>query len=66
MANANDDTCPACGGRTTPIAYGYPGPEMIEAAERGEIELGGCTVFDGQPTRRCRTCGAESDLRPAR
>lgn len=67
MPNADDthDRCVACGGETILIAYGYPGPEMCEAAERGEIELGGCTVFYGQPTRRCRSCGAESDPRPA-
>jgi hypothetical protein len=40
-----------------PIAYGFPGPEMFEAAERGEIVLGGCTVDAGNPTRSCQ-CGA--------
>lgn len=27
-----------------PIAYGYPIPEMIEAAKRDEIVLGGCFI----------------------
>jgi len=49
-------TCSQCGGPTIPIAYGFPGPELSDAAERGEVELGGCLVFPEQ--RRCLTCGA--------
>lgn len=52
------EACGRCGGRIVPVAYGFPGPDMWEAAERGDIVLGGCTVFDGQPTRRCTTCDA--------
>lgn len=32
-----------------PIVYGYPTPEAMEAAKRGEIILGGCLVSPGQP-----------------
>lgn len=32
-----------------PILYGYPTPEAMEAAKRGEIILGGCLVRPGQP-----------------
>ena len=35
--------CPRCGSvEAIRIVYGYPGPEMAEAEERGEIRLGGC------------------------
>ena len=61
-----EPSCEICGGSTVPIAYGYPGPEMWEAAERGEIELGGCMVFDGQPMRRCTSCGAALSRRRSR
>jgi hypothetical protein len=34
--------CPECSSEdTVPIVYGYPSNEMCEAAERGEISLGG-------------------------
>lgn len=54
------DTCPVCGATPVPIVYGYPGIEMIEAERRGEVVLGGCVVWDGQPTRRCPTCGSDA------
>lgn len=53
-----ENPCPRCGGEPVPIAYGLPGAEMLAAAERGEIRLGGCVVFDGQPTGQCAACGA--------
>lgn len=51
--------CPNCGRSISPqpIAYGYPGPEMADAAARGEIHLGGCRVFWDFPSYRCRECG---------
>jgi hypothetical protein len=35
--------CPECGSRENviPIVYGYPSDELFEAADRGEVELGG-------------------------
>ncbi|MEO6629480.1 MAG: hypothetical protein ABIP03_13050 [Aquihabitans sp.] len=49
--------CSSCGSSdTVPIAYGFPGSEMFGAAERGEIDLGGCVIFDDNPTHRCRAC----------
>ena len=52
-------SCPACGGgNSMPIEYGEPAPETWDAAERGEIELGGCVVVFGlDPAWRCRQCG---------
>jgi hypothetical protein len=49
--------CPRCGGPMLPIVYGYPGIEMREAEQRGEIVLGGCTVDSGMPAFSCRSCG---------
>jgi hypothetical protein len=59
--------CPKCGGLdVVPILYGYPGPGMMEAAERGTIALGGCCVGDRDPRKHCTACGEEFDLPPAR
>ncbi|UCH79180.1 MAG: hypothetical protein JSU81_04330 [Candidatus Coatesbacteria bacterium] len=35
--------CPKCGSdeNVIPIVYGYPSEELFEAAERGEVALGG-------------------------
>jgi len=49
--------CPKCGSRDiVPIRYGLPGPEMTAAADRGEIELGGCCVANDDPTLYCKAC----------
>ena len=53
-------TCPECGGKFLPIIYGYPGPKMIEAAEKGEVLLGGCVVEEANPNWRCTDCGKGS------
>jgi hypothetical protein len=45
--------CGACGEPGTPIAYGYPGPDMMKAAEEGSIVLGGCVVSEDSPRWRC-------------
>ncbi len=39
------------------IVYGFPGGELVEAAKRGEVELGGCVVSGDRPLFRCRRCG---------
>lgn len=33
--------CPECNGRVVPIVYGLPSPAQLEAADRGEVHLGG-------------------------
>ncbi len=38
------------------LVYGYPGEEMREQAERGEIALGGCCQLLGAPQRECLSC----------
>ena len=58
MLKRRRPVCPKCGSSdVVPIVYGYPLPEMMEAAERGEIELGGCCVTDEDPTLYCKACG---------
>ena len=59
--------CPKCGSLdVVPIEHGYPGPEMMTEAERGEIALGGCCVTDRDPRKHCKACGKEFDRPPAR
>jgi hypothetical protein len=42
--------CPSCSAtHVIRIAYGYPGPEMWAAADRGEIALGGCVIGPENP-----------------
>ena len=61
-------SCPKCGSLdVVPIFYGLPGgPEVMEAAKKGKIALGGCCVTDNDPQKRCKACGAEFDFRPSR
>lgn len=49
--------CPHCGSKVLSIQYGYPGHEMMEAAERGEILLGGCCISPDSPDCACPVCG---------
>ena len=53
--------CPECHdkGSIVEIAYGYPGIEMIEKYEKGEIKLGGCLVSEDNPDWHCNKCGHE-------
>jgi ribosomal protein S27AE len=52
--------CPKCGlDGVIPIMYGDPAPEAWAAAERGELQLGGCCVEDGMPIWHCTKCGHE-------
>ena len=52
--------CVACGSTGRPIVYGLPTISLFEAAERGEVELGGCCPPQW-PT--CGRCGAFSRTR---
>jgi hypothetical protein len=64
---ADPDTnprCPTCGARGIPLVYGYPDDGLMEAAERGQVDLGGCVLSDDDPTRTCsrgHTWGRLSD-----
>ncbi|UCE28456.1 MAG: hypothetical protein JSW52_10515 [Candidatus Coatesbacteria bacterium] len=50
--------CAECGSseNVIPIIYGYPGPELREAAERGEVFLGGCVMTGDDPLWYCKSC----------
>jgi hypothetical protein len=53
---ADPDTnprCPTCGARGLPIVYGMPDDTLFEAAERGEVALGGCVISDHDPSLAC-------------
>ena len=54
--------CPKCkSNNVIPIIYGYPAPETVVEAEKGNFKLGGCIEFigGGQPDRFCKACGHE-------
>jgi len=39
-----------------PIAYGYPGPGMLEDADKGLVKLGGCVISGNDPHWYCQVC----------
>ena len=49
--------CPQCDSieRIEQIVYGLPSPDLMMAAGRNEVSLGGCTV--GEYNCRCGECG---------
>ena len=50
--------CPLCRqNKVLEIMYGMPTYEMFQAAEKGEVVLGGCCIEDSSPNWRCPTCG---------
>lgn len=49
--------CKHCGGKVLPVVYGLPAPMLLEAAERGELILGGCCIFPENPDYQCPICG---------
>lgn len=53
--------CPRCGSAAREIVYGLPSLELFEAADRGEVALGGCGVVEDAPAFRCGgvDCGLE-------
>ena len=53
MTVTKQRTCPNCGSHAVPIVYGMPGFDLFEAANRGEVVLGGCIVDDDLPIWRC-------------
>lgn len=56
--------CPDCKQRAgVEIGYGYPSPELMEAASRGDIVLGGCCLTEEAPERECTACGHQWNIR---
>ena len=51
--------CPHCRSKTgVPVQYGFPTLASVDAAERGEVVLGGCVLGDDDPPRACTSCRA--------
>ena len=67
MSEAQTNTTPArqrrckrCGSeKAVPIVRGLPDDELFQAAERGEVFLGGCHVGGEQARRHCLACEHE-------
>lgn len=59
--------CPKCGKNLVEIVYGMPAPELFEAAERGEVILGGCCFSGDDPKYHCKNCNIDysRDLKKA-
>jgi predicted Zn-ribbon and HTH transcriptional regulator len=56
----NPTKCPRChSDEALPIAYGLPGPELVEEAAAGRVALGGYMVWTEAPDWRCVRCGHE-------
>ena len=54
----NPPKCPRChSDEVLPIAYGMPGPEMIEESAVGRGVLGGGEVWPEAPDWLCVKCG---------
>eukprot|EP01037_Dinobryon_pediforme_P017700 gene17700-17914_t len=59
--------CPQCRERSgVDIIYGYPGFELVEQEERGEIVIGGCVIDAAAPDRHCRSCQHEWQIKRRR
>ncbi|MEJ3406129.1 hypothetical protein WDJ51_15445 [Rathayibacter sp. YIM 133350] len=58
--DARAHACPEChSGSTIQIIYGVADALLIEAADDGEVILGGWLYASDAPTRHCKGCGAE-------
>ncbi|PWW23364.1 hypothetical protein JD79_02538 [Geodermatophilus normandii] len=53
-------TCPHCPDAPAGVPYvlGLPSAEAFEAAERGEVVLGGCVLSEPVPAWACPRCEA--------
>ena len=53
-------SCPACDSNDVAIiVFGYPSWETVEAADSGELRLGGCSVEQDDPEWHCNQCEYE-------
>lgn len=54
------ECCPACHSeRVREILYGYPLPDAMDAANRGELVIGGCEIDESNPSWQCLDCHAD-------
>src|ERR1700694_3764906 len=52
------ERCPMCGdSNSVEIVYGMPDAELSATAAKGLVELGGCSIVQGDPDTHCRGCG---------
>jgi formate-dependent nitrite reductase cytochrome c552 subunit len=64
MRQIRKTICPQCHERQgVDIAYGMPGIELAEMAERGEAWLGGCCLTEDMPERHCLSCHHEWQIK---
>ena len=58
--------CPHCAGAMRPIVWGYPlmDDPLLEAANQGEVFLGGCIIPEG-PTPQWHCPGCDRDVHVA-
>ena len=53
----NKYICPICKKKSVvKIVYGYPGQELLDAALKKEVVLGGCIVEEANPEFYCLKC----------
>ncbi len=57
MPRRRSPKCPKCNAAMIPIEYGFPDDALLEAAERGEVRIGGCIIDADNPDLVCE--GAE-------
>ncbi len=54
---ASQHTCSRCRRLgALPVLWGYPSPEALEQARRGEVILGGCEIGEPMYRRLCEEC----------
>lgn len=51
-------TCPQCKSNefSVPVAYGFPGDELLRLAEEGKVQLMGCVMSEEEPAGYCHKC----------
>ena len=54
------ERCSKCGSEDVVyFVYGYTSEEMVERSLRGDVVVGGSTVWPEAPNRACQQCGNE-------
>jgi hypothetical protein len=57
VSNEKAEKCPGCGRTGVMVVYGMPGPDLLDAAERGGVSIGGCVITGNDPDQQCQSCG---------
>lgn len=54
-----NEVCPVCeSAHVLPIVYGFPPSDVMDAARRGELVLGGCNIDESYRNFCCMNCKA--------